>query len=75
MNKDESMLEFVKDRPGHERRYAIDWSKINKELDWKPEYDFDEYLKITIDLYMKNQSWWKNIKSGEYQKYYRKQYA
>ena len=75
MNKDESMLEFVKDRPGHDRRYAIDWSKINKELDWKPEYDFDEYLKITIDWYMKNQSWWKNIKSGEYQKYYRKQYA
>lgn len=62
MNKDESEIEFVKDRPGHDRRYAIDWSKINKELGWKPEHNFDEYLKLTVDWYKNNQDWWKRIK-------------
>jgi len=62
MGKDESQIEFVKDRPGHDRRYAIDWSKINKELGWKPEHGFDEYLKITIDWYVNNRKWWKRIK-------------
>ena len=62
MGKDESEVEFVKDRPGHDRRYAIDWNKINRELGWKPERNFDEYLKITIDWYLKNQDWWKRIK-------------
>ena len=74
MGKDESFIEYIKDRPGHDRRYAIDWSKINRELGWKPEYDFDEYLQMTIDWYMNNQTWWKDIKSGEYQEYYKKQY-
>jgi dTDP-glucose 4,6-dehydratase len=62
MNKDESNIEFVKDRPGHDRRYAIDWTKINKELGWNPEHDFDEYLKTTVDWYKNNQEWWKRIK-------------
>ena len=62
MNEDESQIEFVKDRPGHDRRYAIDWSTINKELGWKPENNFDEYLKLTIDWYKNNQDWWKKIK-------------
>jgi dTDP-glucose 4,6-dehydratase len=74
MGKDESYIEYVKDRPGHDRRYAIDWSKINRKLSWKPEVDFDTGLKLTIDWYLKNQDWWKKIKSGEYQKYYQKQY-
>jgi len=74
MGKDESYIEYVKDRPGHDRRYAIDWSKIHRELSWKPEVDFDTGLKITVDWYLKNQDWWKKIKSGEYQKYYQKQY-
>jgi len=74
MGKDESYIEYVKDRPGHDRRYAIDWSKINRELSWKPEVDFDTGLEITVDWYLKNQDWWKKIKSGEYQKYYQKQY-
>jgi dTDP-glucose 4,6-dehydratase len=74
MDKDESQIEFVKDRPGHDRRYAVDWSKINKELGWKPAHGFDEYLKITIDWYKNNQDWWKRIKTGEYQKYYEQQY-
>lgn len=62
MGKDETQIEFVKDRPGHDRRYAIDWSKINNELGWKPEHGFDEYLKITIDWYKNNEKWWKRIK-------------
>jgi dTDP-glucose 4,6-dehydratase len=74
MGKDESYIEYVKDRPGHDRRYAIDWSKINRKLGWKPEVDFDTGLKLTVDWYLKNQDWWKKIKSGEYQKYYEKQY-
>ena len=74
MGKDESYIEYVKDRPGHDRRYAIDWSKIHRELSWKPEVDFDTGLKLTVDWYLKNQDWWKKIKSGEYQKYYQKQY-
>jgi dTDP-glucose 4,6-dehydratase len=74
MGKDESYIEYVKDRPGHDRRYAIDWSKINRKLGWKPEVDFDTGLKLTVDWYLKNQDWWKKIKSGEYQKYYQKQY-
>ncbi len=74
MNKDETVIEFVKDRPGHDRRYAIDWSKIKNELGWQPEFDFDTYLKKTIDWYKNNENWWKKIKSGEYQNYYKKQY-
>ena len=62
MGKDESQIEFVKDRPGHDRRYAIDWSRINQELGWQPEHDFDEYLKLTVDWYKNNQEWWKRIK-------------
>jgi dTDP-glucose 4,6-dehydratase len=62
MNKDESVIEFVKDRPGHDRRYAIDWSTINKELGWSPKNNFDEYLRLTIDWYKNNQDWWKKIK-------------
>jgi dTDP-glucose 4,6-dehydratase len=74
MGKDESMIEFVKDRPGHDRRYAIDWSKIKKELGWKPKYNFDTALKMTIDWYIKNQDWWKKIKTKEYLSYYKLQY-
>ncbi len=74
MNKDGSSIEYVKDRPGHDRRYAIDWSKINHELGWKPQYDFDSALKKTIDWYIDNQEWWKDVKSGEYMEYYKKQY-
>ena len=74
LGKDESCIEFVKDRPGHDRRYAIDWSKINKELGWEPKYDFDKGLSLTINWYRQNEAWWKKVKSGEYQEYYQKQY-
>jgi dTDP-glucose 4,6-dehydratase len=75
LGKDESMIEFVKDRPGHDRRYAIDWSKIQQELDWKPLHSFDEWLEKTIEWYKNNESWWRNIKTGEYTKYYKSQYG
>ena len=75
LGKDESMIEFVKDRPGHDRRYAIDWSKAKKELDYKPEYDFDAYLEKTIEWYQENEQWWQNVKSGNYQEYYKRQYG
>jgi dTDP-glucose 4,6-dehydratase len=62
MNKDESKIEFVKDRPGHDRRYAIDWSKINQELGWVPKHNLDHALEETIAWYQNNQEWWKKIK-------------
>lgn len=73
LGKDESSIEHVKDRPGHDKRYALDSSKI-KELGWKPEYDFEKALKETIDWYKNNEDWWKKIKSGEFLEYYKKQY-
>ncbi len=74
MGKDESMIKYVKDRPGHDFRYAIDFSKIKNELGWQPEVDFDKGFKETIEWYKNNQTWWKNIKSGDYQKYYEENY-
>lgn len=75
LGKDESVIEFVKDRPGHDRRYAIDWSKIKNELGWQPLYDFDTWLKKTVGWYKTNESWWRCVKSGDYQKYYQEQYG
>ncbi|MCR4264114.1 MAG: dTDP-glucose 4,6-dehydratase [Candidatus Roizmanbacteria bacterium] len=75
MGKDESLIEFVKDRPGHDRRCAIDWSKIKNELGWEPQHDFDTWLIKTIKWYTEHEEWWKRVKSGEYQEYYRKQYS
>jgi dTDP-glucose 4,6-dehydratase len=66
---------YVKDRPGHDRRYAIDASKIKRELGWSPKHRFEEAIKTTIQWYKDNPSWWQNIKSGEYLKYYETQYA
>lgn len=66
MGKDESVIEFVTDRPGHDRRYALDWSKIHGELGWSPEHDFSSWLHKTIEWYTANESWWKRVKSGAY---------
>ncbi|EKD67959.1 MAG: hypothetical protein ACD_48C00135G0002 [uncultured bacterium] len=68
MGRDESMIEFVKDRPGHDRRYAMDWTKIKQELGWEPLHDFDTWLVKTIDWYKENEKWWKRVKTGEYKK-------
>jgi len=75
MDKDESYIEFVKDRPGHDRRYAVDWRKIKRELGWRPKYDFTHWLQKTIDWYIKNEEWWRRVKSGDYKRYYKKQYG
>lgn len=62
MGKTEDSIEYVKDRPGHDRRYAIDWTTINKELGWQPKHDFDTYLEKTVEWYQQNQEWWKPLK-------------
>lgn len=62
MGKDESVIEFVKDRPGHDRRYAIDWTKIKTELGWQPAHDFDSWLAKTVEWYQMHQAWWKPLK-------------
>ncbi len=64
MGKDESCIEFVQDRPGHDRRYAMDWTKIHTELGWKPLHEFEEWLTKTIDWYKTHESWWKRLKNG-----------
>ena len=70
----EQLITFVKDRPGHDLRYAIDASKINKDLGWKPSVTFEEGLSITIDWYLQNKEWLNHVTNGEYQSYYEKQY-
>jgi dTDP-glucose 4,6-dehydratase len=70
----EKLISYVKDRPGHDLRYAIDASKINKELGWKPSVTFEQGLEKTIDWYLSNEEWLKNVTSGEYQNYYEEQY-
>ncbi len=62
MGKDESVIEFVKDRPGHDRRYAIDWTKIKMQLGWKPAHDFDTWLAKTVEWYQAHEEWWKRVK-------------
>lgn len=74
LGKDETVIEYVKDRPGHDRKYAIDWSKIKNELGWEPQHTFDEWLEKTIEWYKNNERWWRDVKTGEYQNYYNKQY-
>jgi dTDP-glucose 4,6-dehydratase len=69
-----NLITYVKDRPGHDLRYAIDANKINKELGWKPTVTFEEGLEQTIDWYLSNTDWLNNVTSGEYSKYYEKQY-
>ncbi len=75
LKKPESLIKFVTDRPGHDLRYAMDPTKIINELGWKPEYDFDSGIAATIKWYLENESWWKNIISGEYTKYFDKMYG
>ena len=75
LGRDESYIGFVRDRPGHDRRYAIDWSKINRDLGWKPEHDFNGWLEKTVRWYKDNKDWWERVKNKEYLEYYEKQYA
>ena len=75
LGKPESLITYVKDRKGHDRRYAIDPTKIHNELDWLPETKFADGIKKTIKWYLENQDWWEKIVSGEYQGYYEKMYG
>ena len=75
LNKSESLITYVKDRPGHDLRYAIDPQKLENELGWKPTYNFDTGIQQTIEWYLNNKQWWENIISGEYQNYFEKQYG
>ncbi len=74
LGESDDLIEYVKDRPGHDRRYAIDSSRIENELGWKPEHNFEEAIAETIEWYKNNEEWWKRILSGEYQEYYKLQY-
>lgn len=75
LKKPESLIKFVKDRPGHDRRYALDSNKLRKKLNWKPKYSFEQGISKTVDWYLNNKSWWEKVKSGEYLEYYHKHYG
>jgi dTDP-glucose 4,6-dehydratase len=70
-----NLITYVKDRPGHDLRYAIDASKLNKELGWKPSLQFEEGLEKTVDWYLNNEEWIRHVTSGDYQHYYEEQYG
>jgi dTDP-glucose 4,6-dehydratase len=75
LGKDKSLIEYVKDRPGHDRRYAIDASYIHEKLGWEPSFTFEQALSDTVDWYIENRAWWERVKSGAYQEYYETQYG
>ena len=75
LGKGEDQITYVKDRPGHDRRYAIDSSKIMSELGWLPKYQFDGGIEKTIKWYVDNENWWRRIMKGEYLNYFEKNYS
>ncbi len=75
LGKSEDLITYVKDRLGHDRRYAIDNTKITTELGWEPSYTFEQGMKETIEWYLDNRDWWEKIRSGEYMEYYEKMYG
>ena len=75
LNKPESLIKYVTDRPGHDMRYAIDPTKLETELGWKPQYTFDTGIQQTIQWYLDNKEWWQNIINGSYQNYFEKMYG
>jgi dTDP-glucose 4,6-dehydratase len=75
LDKPESLIRFVKDRPGHDKRYAIDATKLREDLGWQPKYMFEHGIKQTVQWYIDHQEWWQRIISGDYQEYFTKQYA
>ena len=74
LGKSHSLIRFVKDRPGHDRRYAIDFSKIERDLKWRPQVSFEEGIRLTVEWYQEHRPWWRKIKSGEYMSYYKRMY-
>jgi dTDP-glucose 4,6-dehydratase len=75
LNRPESLIKFVKDRPGHDRRYAIDSTKLRKDLGWDVVYSFEDGINRTMRWYVENRQWWEKIKSGEYLSYYERMYG
>lgn len=75
LGKSWDLVKKVEDRKGHDRRYAVDYSKIKSELGWEPKVSFEEGLKNTIEWYLENKNWWNNVKSGSYQKFYQQYYS
>ena len=75
LGKPESLIRYVKDRPGHDRRYAIDSGKISAELGYRPSVDFAEGMRETVEWYVENKQWWERIKTGAYLEYYEKMYG
>ena len=75
VGKGEDLLTYVKDRPGHDRRYAMDSSKARAQLGWTPDYTFEQGLEQTVQWYLDNKPWWERVRSGAYQEYYEKQYS
>jgi dTDP-glucose 4,6-dehydratase len=75
LDKPSSLIRYVEDRPGHDRRYAIDASKIRRELGWEPRYSFEEGLIETVRWYLENRQWWERVQTGEYRNYYEQQYS
>ena len=75
LGKPETLITYVKDRPGHDMRYAIDPTKIRSELGWQPETSFDDGIKQTIRWYLDNRTWWEHILAGDYRNYYERMYG
>ena len=75
LNKPKSLIRYVKDRPGHDRRYAIDASHIKEKLGWEPAFTFDNALGETVAWYVEHREWWERVKSGAYREYYGRQYG
>jgi dTDP-glucose 4,6-dehydratase len=75
LGKPETLIQFVKDRPGHDRRYAIDSTKVRRELGWTPRRAFEEGLAATVRWYRENRTWWERVRSGAYRDYYQRQYG
>ena len=75
LGKPESLITYVRDRPGHDQRYAIDASKIERELGWRPRFDFETALPLTVSWYLSQDEWLQRVRSGVYQDYYARQYG
>jgi dTDP-glucose 4,6-dehydratase len=75
LGKPKDLLRYVEDRKGHDRRYAVDFTKIKNELGWEPLVNFKEGIQKTINWYIENRDWWERVKSGEYQAFYDRYYA
>jgi dTDP-glucose 4,6-dehydratase len=75
LDRDRSLIQFVADRPGHDRRYAIDARKAARELFWRPEVSFEKGLERTVEWYRANRPWWERLKSGEFRAWYERQYG